>query len=644
MKTPLEAPPEQVKAETGVKETSSKTAAPLIDTSKMSKGQREALELAEASRDPLDERGSFASNLFIGRYDYARIFPYPAQTEEDRVKGEPFLNQLRDYLKAHVDADEVDRTGEIPQKNIDDLFAMGAFGVKIPTQYGGLGLSQFNYGRAAMLLGSWDANLTALVSAHQSIGVPQPLLLFGTDDQKARYLPRVARKEISAFALTEWNAGSDPANMSLRADPTEDGTAFIMNGEKLWCTNLIKAGVLVVMARTPPKIVNGKERKQISAFIVDVDSPGLEITYRCRFMGLRALYNGIVKFTNVRVPRENLIAKEGQGLKVALTTLNTGRLTIPAACVGLSKRMLDICRKWATERIQWGVPIGKHYAIAGKIAEMAGNVFAMEAMTFLTSALVDRKAGDLRIETAMCKMWSTEATWRIADEAMQVRGGRGYETAESLEGRGEPGIPIERFLRDCRINMIFEGSSEIMRLFIAREALDPHLKVGGAIFNTQLPMSQRANAVVTSGKFYAGWYPRQWLPSSPGDLDKLHADLRPHIRYAARASKRLARGLFHAMARFGPKLEREQLLLSRFVGIATELFAISAACSFAQYKIDGGEPVREILSLADYACRSARMRIDHHFAGTSLNADKRGYELTQELMAGKHQHLQQGIV
>jgi len=375
-----------------------------------------------------------------------------------------------------------------------------------------------------------------------------------------------------------------------------------------------------------------------------VDSPGLEITYRYRFMGLRALYNGIVKFTNVRVPRENMIAKEGQGLKVALTTLNTGRLTIPAACVGLSKRLLEVCRKWATERIQWGVPIGKHYAIAGKIAEMAGQVFAMEAITFLTSALVDRKAGDLRIETAMCKMWATETTWRIADEAMQVRGGRGYETAQSLEGRGEPGIPVERFLRDCRINLIFEGSSEIMRLFIAREALDPHLKVGGAIFNTQLPMSQRANAVFTSGKFYASWYPRQWLPSSPGDLDKLHIQLRPYVRYAARTSKRLARGLFHAMARFGPKLEREQLLLSRFVGIATELFAISASCSFAQYKIDNGEPVAEVLSLAGYACRSARMRIDHHFAGTIGNTDKRAYELTQELMAGKHQHLEQGIV
>ncbi|MDQ6622230.1 MAG: acyl-CoA dehydrogenase family protein, partial [Verrucomicrobiota bacterium] len=297
MKTPLEAPPEQIKAETGTRPE--KTQASVIDTSKMSAGKAAALELAESSRDPLDERGSFASNLFIGKFAFDRIFPWPEQSPEDRAAGEPFLAELKEYLHANVDADEIDRTGEIPQQNIDDLFAMGAFAIKIPKQYGGLGLSQVNYGRAAMLLGSWDANLTALVSAHQSIGVPQPLLLFGTEEQKAKYLPRVARHEISAFALTEMNAGSDPANMSLRADLSDDGSDYVMNGEKLWCTNGLKAGVLVVMAKTAPKMVNGKERKQITAFIVDVDTPGLEMPHRCRFMGLRALYNGVVTFKDV---------------------------------------------------------------------------------------------------------------------------------------------------------------------------------------------------------------------------------------------------------------------------------------------------------------------------------------------------------
>jgi alkylation response protein AidB-like acyl-CoA dehydrogenase len=642
MKSPLEAPEKQVGEETSAKPQ--KSTASVIDTSKMSEGKRAALELAEASRDPLDDRGSFASNLFIGRYDFDRIYPWPAQSAEDRAAGEDFLNKLETYLREHVDPDEIDRTGEIPPENFAGLAAIGAFGIKVPKRYGGLGLSQFNYGRAAVLLGSWDGNVAALVSAHQSIGVAQPLLLFGTEEQKRKYLPRVAGGEISAFALTESHAGSDPATMSLRADPTPDGSEFILNGEKLWCTNGVKAGVLVVMAKTPPKIVGGKERKQITAFIVDVATPGLEITYRCRFMGLRALYNAVVKFTDVRVPRENMIAKQGAGLKVALTTLNTGRLTLPAACVGVSKRLLEISRKWAGERVQWGVPIGKHAAIAGKIAEMAGNVFAMEAMTFLSSSLLDRKSGDLRIETAMCKMWATETTWKIADDAMQVRGGRGYETAHSLAGRGEPPIAVERFLRDCRVNTIFEGSSEIMRLFIAREALDPHLKVGGAIFNTQLPMSERAKAVFTSGKFYAGWYPRQWIPGGAGKIDNLHSDLEAHVQYAGRTSKRLARGLFHAMARFGPKLDRQQLLLSRFVGIATELFAISATCSYAQWLLGRGKPGDEVLPLAGYFCRSSRTRIDSHFAGTRRNVDKRGYQLTQDLLAGKHEALRSGIV
>ena len=427
MKSPLEAPEKQIAEETSAKPE--KPASAVIDTSKMAKGQREALELAEAARDPLEDRGSFASNLFVGRYDFDRIYPYPAQSAEDRAAGEDFLQKLESYLRDHVDPDEIDRTGEIPPENFKGLAEIGAFGIKVPKKYGGLGLSQSNYGRAAVLLGSWDGNVAALVSAHQSIGVAQPLLLFGTEEQKEKYLPRVAGGEISAFALTEVHAGSDPATLSLKAEPTSDGSEFVLNGEKLWCTNGVKAGVLVVMARTPSKMVGGKERKQITAFIVDVDTPGLEITYRCRFMGLRALYNAVVKFTDVRVPRENIISKEGAGLKVALTTLNTGRLTLPAACVGLSKRLLEISRKWAGERIQWGVPIGQHAAIAGKIAEMAGNVFAMEAMTFLSSSLLDRKTGDLRIETAMCKMWATETTWRIADDAMQVRGGRGYETA-----------------------------------------------------------------------------------------------------------------------------------------------------------------------------------------------------------------------
>src|SRR5439155_3203419 len=377
------------------------------------------------------------------------------------------------------------------------------------------------------------------------------------------------------------------ATMTTHAEPTEDGKYFTRNGEKLWCTNLIKAGLLVVMAKTPPKRVNGKPKNQITAFIVEVDTPGVEIVHRCRFMGLRALYNGVVKFTNVQVPRENILLAEGKGLKVALSTLNTGRLTLPAACVGLSKQCLRIVKKWANERVQWGAPIGKHAAIADKIARMAANTFAMESMTLYAASLVDRdKKADVRLEAAMCKLFGTERAWEIADDAMQIRGGRGYETASSLKARGEAAIPVERFLRDCRINTIFEGSSEIMRLFIAREALDPHLKVSGAALNSQLPLAQRLKAAFQAGMFYAGWYPRQFLPFGAGvsaaGRSRSHSKVARHLRYASRTSRRLARCLFHAMIRFGPKLEREQVLLGRFVEIGTELYAMAATCARAQ--------------------------------------------------------------
>ncbi|HLZ53954.1 MAG TPA: acyl-CoA dehydrogenase family protein, partial [Verrucomicrobiae bacterium] len=406
LKAPLIEPPEKTAAAPAEPR-------PLIDTSRMSAGQRAALELTEAARESARER-TFAAGLFMGQLDLAGIHPFPTQSADDRARGDAFLQKLETLLREQVDADEIDRTGEIPLSVFEELAELGAFGIKIPVKYGGLGLSQTNYCRAAMLLGSWCGNTTALISAHQSIGVPQPLILFGTEAQKKKYLPRVARGEISAFALTETDVGSDPAAMTTRAEPTPDGQFFILNGEKLWCTNGTKAGVIVVMAKTPPKPVNGKAKEQITAFIVETDWPGVEVTHRCRFMGLRALYNGVLRFTNVRVPRENILLAEGKGLRVALTTLDTGRLTLPAACIGMSKRCLQISRDWANKRVQWGAPIGRHAAIADKIAQMAANTFAMESMTLLAASRVDRdKNADVRLEAALCKLWGTEAAWQI---------------------------------------------------------------------------------------------------------------------------------------------------------------------------------------------------------------------------------------
>src|SRR4051794_40302296 len=247
--------------------------ASVIDTSKMSPEQRAALEMTEAAREVKGE--SFAGGLFMGRFDFGALHPYPEQRAGDRDQGDAFLQRLGSFLKENADPDEIDRTGEIPDAVFEGLGRLGAFGIKISPEYGGLGLSQTNYCRAAVLLGSYCGNITALLSAHQSIGVPQPLILFGTEEQKRRFLPRVAGGEVSAFALTEPKVGSDPAKMETTAEPTDDGH-FVINGEKLWCTNGIKAGVLVVMAKTPPK--NGRD--QVTAFIVNVDTPGVEIVSR----------------------------------------------------------------------------------------------------------------------------------------------------------------------------------------------------------------------------------------------------------------------------------------------------------------------------------------------------------------------------
>jgi hypothetical protein len=605
----------------------------------MSAGQREALELSESARETVQSERGFVGGLFMGRCQMRMLLPFPGQAPEDRELGDAFTGRLRNYLAEHVDPDEIDRTGEIPDEVIEGLAQLGAFGIKISKEYGGLGLSQTNYCRAGMLLGSYCGNLTALLSAHQSIGVPQPLILFGTEEQKRRFLPRVASGEISAFALTEPKVGSDPAKMETHAEPAGDGAHYIINGEKLWCTNGVKAGVIVVMARTPAP--PGKKRGGITAFIVDMDTPGIEVTHRCRFMGLRALYNGVVRFTNVRVPRENILLAEGKGLRVALTTLNTGRLTLPAACTGLAKRCLRVAREWARDRVQWGAPIGKHAAVADKLARMAAQTFAMESMVLFASSLVDRdKHADVRLEAALCKLWATERTWEIVNETMQIRGGRGYETAQSLAGRGEKPVAVERFLRDCRINTIFEGSSEIMRLFIAREALDPHLKVGAPMLNTQLPVKQRALAAARAALFYARWYPRQWVPALHGPHG-LHPVLAGHVRRAEAAARRLARRLFHAMAKFGPKLEREQVLLGRFVDIGTEIFAILATCARAEQL---REKETNVLPLADYFCGISLHRIDELFRALKHNADRKGYRLAQEVMEGRMEWLERGVV
>ncbi len=605
--------------------------------------EQEARDVAEAARESEWSGPSFVRELFLGRFRLDLIHPHPVKEDPAEVaRAKPFVARLRAFLE-RVDSDMIDRTGEIPESYVQELREMGAFGIKIPLEYGGLGLSYASYTRAMAMVTSKDGSLTALLSASQSIGLPQPLKLFGTDEQKKRFFPRLARGAISAFALTEIDAGSDPANLRTSATMSEDGKFWTLNGEKLWCTNGTRADLLVVMARTPDALVKGKPRKQITAFIVEARAPGVEIVHRSRFMGLKAIENGVLRFTNVRVPSENILWGEGKGLKLALTTLNTGRLTLPASCAGGGKAMLQVARHWANERVQWGQPIGKHEAIAQKIGLMAANTFAMESVAELTVGLSERGHYDIRLEAAIAKMWNTETGWRLIDDTLQIRGGRGYETADSLRARGEAGIPVERAMRDFRINLIFEGTSEIMRLFIAREAVDHHFKTAFALVDKHSSAKEKVSALGRVMKFYPGWYLARWfgrgvVPTAYGEFGQLGK----HLRWAERHTRHLGRMLFHAMARYGPQLERRQMVLFRGVDIGADLFAMTATCVRAQML--AGQGNTGAVELADLFCREARQRIKTNFDRFYGKNDGAIYTVAQHVLAGDHAWLEQGIV
>lgn len=610
---------------------------------RMAKEKRESLEFAEASRQDEWMYPSFVSRLFQGRVEWRLISPFPEQTKQDKEKGEEFIKRLEGFLKANLDPDEVDATREIPPEVIKGLCEIGVFAIKVPEEYGGLGMSQFNYNRIVHLIGSYCGSTAALVSAHQSIGVPQPLMLFGTEEQKKRFLPRFRQGAISGFALTEPYAGSDPRTIKTTATPTEDGKYYLLNGEKLWCTNGNIADILLVMALTPPKIIRGKERSQITAFIVESNTPGFEVAYRCKFSGLNAIQNGVLKFNNVKVPKENIILGEGQGLKLAYITLNTGRLTLPAAVTGTSKWCLNVARTWASERKQWGCPIGEHEAIASKISNMAATVFSMDAITWLTVSMADNKRFDIRLEAAMAKLYCTEESWKVIYDAIQVRGGRGYETAPSLRGRGKAAFPLERAMRDGRVNTILEGSSEIMHLFIAREALDFHLRAVKSILGPRVSIAQKIKIAVLTGIRYLFWYPGLWIPCFSIGWD-LPRPLRKHIRFIKSSSRRLARGIFHKMVIHQKKLVTRQNTINRFIDIGTDLFAMSAACSYAASLHKRDDRKKNSIDLADLFCRQARQRIENNFKGSIHNHDRLSNLTAKKLLAGEYEWLENDII
>jgi alkylation response protein AidB-like acyl-CoA dehydrogenase len=602
--------------------------------------EQEARAVAEASRETEWEKPSFVRELFDGRLDLSLIHPFPTPDPDEQKRAAEWMARFEAFLRERVDGERIEREARIPEDVIQGLRDLGAFGIKIPREYGGLGFSQRTYGHAVALAGSESSALVTLLSAHQSIGVPQPVKLFGTEAQKKEFLTRCARGAISAFALTEGDVGSDPARMTTLATPLEDGSGWSLSGEKLWCTNGSIAELLVVMARTPGK---GGKPGPISAFIVEAKSPGVHVTHRLDFMGLKGIENAVIRFEDVKVPRANLLWEEGKGLKLALVTLNTGRLTLPASCAAAGKWCLNVVRHWGNDRVQWGKPIGRHDSVAQMTADIAAKTFAMEAIAELGAMLADRHTSDIRLEAALAKMWNSDTAWEIADKTLAIRGGRGYETAASLASRGETPIPLERLVRDLRINRIFEGSNEILHLFVAREAVDTHLKVAGDLIDPKAPAGKKLAAMVKAGLFYARWYPAKWLGWGAWPQYGEFGRLAGHLRFVDRTSRRLARAQFHAMMRYQGGLERRQMVLFRFVDVAAELYAMSAAVVLAHaMKIEDGADSTPV-ELADHFCRGARRRIAASFRAVGDNDDVAGYRLARRVFDGDIPWLEEGV-
>jgi hypothetical protein len=607
--------------------------------------EREARKVAEAAREQDWRKPSFAKELFLGRFRLDLIHPHPLPADEDAQRGEEFLAKLRDFCETKIDSALIEREARIPDEVINGLKELGALGMKIDTKYGGLGLTQVYYNKALALVGSASPAIGALLSAHQSIGVPQPLKLFGTQEQRDTFLPRCARTDITAFLLTEPDVGSDPARLATSA--VRDGDDYVLDGVKLWTTNGVVADLLVVMARVPK---SEGHKGGITAFVVEAGSEGVTVENRNAFMGLRGLENGVTRFHQVRVPAANRIGPEGAGLKIALTTLNTGRLSLPAMCVGAGKWCLKIAREWSAAREQWGKPVAFHEAVGAKISFIAATTFALEAVLDLSSQMADEDRNDIRIEAALAKLYGSEMAWLMADELVQIRGGRGFETAESLAARGERAVPAEQILRDLRINRIFEGSTEIMHLLIAREAVDAHLSVAGDLIDPEKSLSDKAKAGANAGVFYAKWLPKLvtgagQLPGAYGDFHPDgHADLSGHLRFVERSARKLARSTFYAMSRWQGRMETKQGFLGRIVDIGAELFAMSAACVRAELLRTTEEYGREAYQLADVFCRQSRIRVEELFNRLWTNTDDLDRTVVKGVLSGTYEWLEQGVI
>lgn len=607
-----------------------------------------SLAVAEASRDRTPYSG-FLSGLFEGvvRRDLFRPHSIPPAGEA----AKNFLDHLRLLLIEKVDPEGIDREGELGEEVLTALKDIGAFGLKIPATYGGLGLSQSDYHRVATLLGSHDAATTVLISAHNSIGAAEPVKHIGNREQQQRLLPRLARGDISGFALTEKGAGCDIWDLRTYAVPAhEDGTlvGYRLTGEKLYTTNAPRrndeflASLLVVIAQVvdkPEDVSRPKEERRFGAFVVDTKTPGCRCA-RLRYMGVRGIYNGAVRFDDVFVPVADRLGREGEGLRRALESLTVGRLTLPAACLGSLKQCLWLARSRAHQRVQYDRPIGEHTDIGSKIVRMASRVLALEALVTITGVWADHKV-DVRLESAAAKVLATEWLLDSVLDLFRIYGGRGFETADSLRLHGDLPAPIERLVRDALINVIWEGTNGILTLWIGREGLAEYVSQGEAFLEFRL--SEMVRAVPFFAKVagrslnrfprFTGW-PTSAAPASTWE------------RFVTKKSRELALKSLWATARHRRGLARKQLLTTQLVKAGMQLFAVEALLWYAS------QPVVRNHRLTDGLVQHFCSQVEDAFHPTPLLSlrqplwedDSRVFCLAQDILAGKAEWLEDGIL
>ena len=599
---------------------------------------------AEKDRDARRHTG-FIGNLFRGKASFGLLNVTDSPNEEEKKTADRLLSELRDFLMARVNADQIDHTNEVPADIFQWLCERGYFGLKVAKEYGGHGLHQTQYSRVLGVVASWTGSLAAPLSAANTIGLSFPLKAYGSEEQKKQWLPTVA-KVPTGFAFTEKEAGSDPANMQTVAVRVKDAngniTGYKLTGEKWWTTNGPKSDteflspLLCVIAKAadhPDDLKNPGYKPVFVALLVQTNLSGIKIVQRCDFAGLNGICNGITQFENVDIPVGQRIGQEGDGFKMAIAALNTGRLSIAGLATAVSKQAVLMGTWNSKNRVQWGRPVVQHEMVgSGLLVPSLAKILAMEAMTWLASRRVDDDL-DARLEAAACKVHSTECGWQIMDAMMQAFGGRGYETAMSLAKRGLPALPMERLWRDFRINRTFEGSSEILTLWALREGSDEYKKIGEVFFGPGNYGKKIKSALWFAKEMAALMVPK---PISGEAIRLVNPRLRRHLKFVEKYSRRLALTLILSSARYQAKMIFKQLLFQRLFWAVTELYAIAALCHYVAIQL-GNDP--KFVDLADYYCREAESRVKSSLALVKLNlgnTDALARKIGKQLVAGEY--------